>query len=409
MKIKNFMKIVTMELDLNGAPFVVFKGKNGVGKSAVFRALDVLFDGAKAMPLQPIRAGASKSEIEVDLGDIVITQKITPRGATLEVRGKDGLKKASPRAVINALFSHVGFNVLEFRDEPPKKQVEILQKIVGLDLSTINAEIAAVFAERTDVNREAKALDVQIQAIPHTAGAPAKEVSIGDLATELERRQFTNQENHRQRTGVGVMRQTGETMRNDVSVLHIALKAAKNALAAKEQELVDFTARLDGLVVEVENLSDENVEDIRNQLATVEGTNAAVRSNQQRATLVEEFNDTTNHANGLTAKLESFNGSKAQQISEAKFPIDGLGFGEDCVLYQELPLKQASKGDSLAVSVAIGMALHPTLHVLRLENASLLDDENMALLAEMARLNDFQILLERVGDEDEVTIIIEEE
>jgi len=60
------------------------------------------------------------------------------------------------------------------------------------------------------------------------------------------------------------------------------------------------------------------------------------------------------------------------------------------------------------VSAAIGMALNPRLKVMRIQDGSLLDGENLETLAEMARAKGFQIWIERVGGGDPGAIVIED-
>ena len=56
----------------------------------------------------------------------------------------------------------------------------------------------------------------------------------------------------------------------------------------------------------------------------------------------------------------------------------------------------------------MGLALNPTLRVLLIRDGSLLDDDSMRLIAEMAAKADAQVWLERVGEGDKSAIIIED-
>ena len=54
------------------------------------------------------------------------------------------------------------------------------------------------------------------------------------------------------------------------------------------------------------------------------------------------------------------------------------------------------------------MALNPTVRVLRVTDGSLLDSENLELLAELAREHDFQVWVERVDESGTVGVVIED-
>jgi len=54
------------------------------------------------------------------------------------------------------------------------------------------------------------------------------------------------------------------------------------------------------------------------------------------------------------------------------------------------------------------MALNPTVRVLRVTDGSLLDSENLALLADMAQQQNVQVWIERVDESGTVGVVIED-
>ncbi len=54
------------------------------------------------------------------------------------------------------------------------------------------------------------------------------------------------------------------------------------------------------------------------------------------------------------------------------------------------------------------MAANPKLKVLRIQDGSLLDEQNMRLLTEMAEASDYQIWLERVDTSGKVGVVMED-
>ena len=95
-------------------------------------------------------------------------------------------------------------------------------------------------------------------------------------------------------------------------------------------------------------------------------------------------------------------------IASAEFPVEGLGFDETGVTMNDLPFVQASDALKLRVSVAMGMKMNPELRVLLIRNGSLLDEDNLAMIAEMAEESNSQVWLEKVGKSDDVTVLIED-
>jgi len=73
-----------------------------------------------------------------------------------------------------------------------------------------------------------------------------------------------------------------------------------------------------------------------------------------------------------------------------------------------MPFDQAGGADKMQVSLAIGMALNPTLRVLLIRDGSLLDEDSLQFVADMVGKNDYQCWIERVGEGEEVSVVIED-
>jgi hypothetical protein len=76
--------------------------------------------------------------------------------------------------------------------------------------------------------------------------------------------------------------------------------------------------------------------------------------------------------------------------------------------FNGLPLEQASSADQLRISVSIGLALNPKLKVILIRDGSLLDDDALKSVADMAAQADAQVWMERVGKTGDVSVVIED-
>ena len=150
-----------------------------------------------------------------------------------------------------------------------------------------------------------------------------------------------------------------------------------------------------------------DVADLRRQIADAEVTNKALDAKAQRATFEAKANEAEMTSKALTEAMEARAKKRLEIIQAAKMPIPGLSLGDGVVLFNDIPLDQASSAEQLRVSVAIAMAANPKLRVLRIKEGSLLDDDGLDLLASMAAENDFQIWMEKVDSSGKVGIVIE--
>ena len=111
----------------------------------------------------------------------------------------------------------------------------------------------------------------------------------------------------------------------------------------------------------------------------------------------------------ITKQIEHLDKVKKDAFLEAKFPVEGLSVDADGVTYNGIPFGQCSSAEQLKVCVAIATALNPKIRVIRVADASLLDEESMQMIQTLAEEQDIQIWLERVTDgKDPVGVVIED-
>ncbi len=399
--IENVMRIAARSIDANGAPVVTVTGENGAGKTTILNAIWMALGGKTAIPDEPIRRGEKNGKIVVNLGDLVVTRTFTQKGSTLTVRGQDGSNYPSPQKILDGLMGALSFDPLKFiTGLRPMEQLDTLKKIVGLDFAEMDKQRQTAFDARTEINRNVKSLAAQRDAIAPQE-APDEEVSVAELVAECGRRNKANAENSDER---GLLANRKE----DLSAGHARRASMKAELEALDKKLYTLGAQVEVQEAAVEALVDADVEEMHGQIANAEQANAAVRSKKERTRLDADREKEQAAANKLTALMNDIDEIKAAELAAAKFPVQGLGFGEGGVTYNDWPFEQASGAEQLRVSVAIGMALNKTVRVLLIRDASLLDAGNLALIGEMARENGCQVWLERVGEEKDVRVVIEE-
>lgn len=368
---------------------VVIGGVNGAGKTSVLDCIEMAMAGGRSIPETPVRRGESKAYISLDLGELLVERTFDSTGTHLTVRNKAGAKMASPQAILDKLYNKISFRPLDFANQEPAKQLATLKRIVGLDFVDLDSKRNKLYERRTEVGRVRDSAEVKVTSYPVSClAAPNQEVSIAALLEEKGKADDLNQAR---------MRQADAT-----ATAYEAVEQAKAALAEAEKKLAIEKERLSSFVPAIDTAP------IMARIRGAEETNKAVRDKLARKRAQEDFRKLDEERKTLTEQIEKIDAAKAERMAGAKWPIAGLGFGEDGITYQGLPFEQASAAERLKVSLAIGVALNPALRVLRVEDASLLDKASMALVREVATRENMQIWLERVGDGDEGAIVIED-
>lgn len=415
LRAENIKRLQAVEIHPSGE-LVVIGGRNAQGKSSTLDAIEMALGGASTIPPDPIRHGARKGRVVVDLGELVVERTFTPKGTTLTVTSKDGTPQKSPQALLDSLCSSIAFDPIAFARLEPKKQDEVLKRVLGLDFSELDSDRAELFAARTDTKRELKGLEARLDAMPvPEAGLPKAEQSAADILAEVEQRQAQRVENEKARAFVVELEREHRGLGSDLQALdrRIAELEEKLAEARSDREAVaerrdSLTASIERKREEVAALVDPDLDEPKARLATLEATNRKVRQVQERAKLEAEAKKLTARADELTGAIEAIDEKKAAALASAKFPVEGLGFDELGPTLHGAPLEQASQAEKLRLSVAIGAALNPRLRVMLLRDGSVLDDDGMRLLAELAQAHGLQLWCERVGDRDASAIIIED-
>jgi DNA repair exonuclease SbcCD ATPase subunit len=424
----NVKRVKDIEFDMEGHHLFLVGGKNGQGKSSALDALLMALCGRSGMdyPEVQLKDGEEEGWVKVKLsGDDDLQE---PEGLTVELfltRKRDksvaekfrildssGEEAPEPRALLRRLYDLRAFDPLEFCRKDKKEKREILQRIVGIDPDKGKAELKALYDERTVVNREAAKLVAQAESAVHHKDAPQEEVSTAKLLGELERRQGVNQANKKARQELETRREL--VKQNDAEEDRVReqieqLRKRTADLKANGKLLMD---KLSSQEDTVKALKDEDESEIRSQMKDADGLNQKFRDNAKKAELQKQAKAAQRRADDLSEKMKEIEKEQAEAIRKAKFPVEGLSFDTDGVLYNGLPFEQSCKSLQTKVSFAIGMALKPKLKLFVCQDGSDLDEDSISALDECLKENGFQAIVELVTrtkeDEDLCAVVIED-
>jgi DNA repair exonuclease SbcCD ATPase subunit len=428
---ENFKRIRVVDITPEGN-IVTIGGKNGSGKTSVLDAIYVALIGRAANPPRPVRAGEEKATIKLDLGDFLITRTFTVKAGdkytdTVKVETADGLRYGEPQKVLNALLGEIGFDPFDFMQKKPKEQAEMLLQMVPLpvDLDEMAELDTSDFAKRRDVNRDADALQARLNGIPKEevpedvpdrAELTAKLASAADTNGKIDAERRDREDTAR---AARQRRQHGDELRDTA-----ASRRAEAARLIEDAERLEASAGADD--ADADRLEKElaalpaldepvNTEDLRRQLTEADAVLAAIERQRQRVELAEQLAAKQAESTGYTEAMAARAKQRQDALAKAKMPIDGLGFsideqGKAYVTWEGLPFveDQISTAVQLRVSTKIAMAANPKLRVLRIKDGSLLDEDAMKMLAEMAAAEDYQLWIEVVRADGGVGFIMED-
>lgn len=403
-KARNWLGLEAVEIQPSG-PVTEISGANGAGKSATLSAFVCALTGKESIPADPVRHGADEAEIDVTFDELRIRLVVQPdRSTKLVVTNAEGFTASKPQAMLNGLYSKL-IDPVEFSHMKPAEQRALVAELVGLSgmLDELARADESDRANRRDVNRDLKAAEARLAAMPEVAAVEPVDVS----ATLAEIRAAREH-------NAAVVR---EHQRRDGELQAAAgYRAKAQGCRDEAQRLLDQAAKLDATATEMEeviagmaNVPDPiDLDELDARLEDAETLNAQHRAWADRigaVALVEKLGIESQQYTDALAQREA---ERRAVIEAADLPIEGLGFGDDCLTYKGKRLDNISTAESICVCTAIAMAMSPKIKVLLVKDWSLLDSKSRAMVTAMAQTKGYMVLAEVVDESGEVGFYIED-
>lgn len=400
---ENFKRLKAVEITPDGNT-VVIAGKNAQGKTSVLDAIWAAVGGrAGNKAAKPIREGADEARVRVDLGDIVVTRTWKGDSSTLKVETAEGAAYKSPQSLLDSFIGRLSFDPLAFSLQDAKQQVADLLELVELpfDPDELARRRSEVFDQRTIVGRDGKAVKARLDAAEKPEEG-VEEKSVTEVLGRLRDARETVEERRRLEDNLEIAVETVEDQKRRVAALEEELRRGRASLANWEATVTErqkVLANADAA---------PDVAALEQELEGVEAHNQKAREAVEYRNLQQQVTESREQWDALTKQLAAIDKEKADGLAKAAFPVDGLGFDDSGVTFNDIPFAQASAAERLRVSMAMAIAMNPKLRVIRITDGSLLDSDNMALVESLAAANDFQVWVERVDESGTVGVLIED-
>lgn len=412
--VKDFKRIRKIDISLTEADrvWVLVGGNNAQGKSSLLDALGAALGGGKRIPPDPVRHGADKAEIrvEIDGGALLVKRVIKPGGKTeLEVTS-EGVPVRSPQELLNGLVGQF-LDPLAFLQKSATDQRAIL--LAAIDgqgqIAALEAKRAAAYQRRRDTGRDLKKAEGELERLPEVETPPAL-ADVAELTKTLTAAMdLGNQVEAAQRTLDGA-RAEYKAAEAEIAELTAKLEAAnkrKAAALAAGNEANAARKRLPTAEAIAANVTAarEALSGASQHNAKVAGAVAAAeRRERAKADVERERKAVTD----LTAEIDRLEAAKDEAIKAAKLPVEGLGFDDNGITLNGAPLEQASSAERLRFALAFAIACGAKLGDVMIRDGALLDDRSLELVYKMAEEAGVRVWIERVGTGGDPTLVIQD-
>lgn len=400
LNVRNFMGVEAVQIEPDGN-LVVLNGSNASGKTTILTAIWALLASKAGLKNidEPVRHGQKTAVIEgvIEMGDgetLRITRSFTAAGGmNIKVMAGDGsMAVRSPETALKKLFTSISFDPLAFSKMKGKEQVEVYLRAVDteLDLDELNVKRAEIFDQRTEINREVDTVTKTLQGLPEsTASAEDEEVSGASILAEQQAAQEQIEKRWRYNESLNAKLREFDQNTARVTELRRLLEEAEEDQASNESEIGVIQAEIAKLP------PDPDLTGFAERLTAIEETNRQIRLAKQRAALEVSRDEGEAEAQKYSALLDAIDMSKRAVIAKVPQIVPGLTFDEEGMIFNGVPLAQASGSERLLVSCQVGIALNPEVRVMTVQDGPLLDAASMKLLNDIADEHDFQVWIER--------------
>ena len=435
LELRNFQAIKDFSADFTGDVYLV-KGENEVGKSTILKSIVCLLTGERDAVLRNgEKNGFAKMVIGGDGKEYTVELRFTendPRG-TISIKAKDGMRSTNV-SMLRTILNYRNFDAEEFARwsetaEGRRKQIQVVMGLMPPEIAnrikTIDAEVLQTKETRKSVNANVKYKETELESIK-------AQLSDGDIETYTKPIDLTvlMQESNKaaeQRAKAENVKMQMASLESELANipkererlaadLERAKKAYEDAKLFYNRSIENVAAQETEIKGKIENaeqwLSEYDAqpkEDAAEKLAAAQNHNAKCQIVKMFHAKQTEVDAERTKADKLNADLDAYAKERAELVAAAKFPIDGLSFGEDGLTLNDVPFVVGKVSDSQIMEVAakLVIASNPTVNIFRIGRGESLGAKRLQSIVNLAKENGFQGFIEQV-ERGQETISIEE-
>jgi len=409
LQITNYKGIQALDLTPKGN-VIKIEGDNEAGKSSAIDAIWSILEGEGHQPINPIRRGADKAEISLDLGDFTAKRTFTEKGTYLYVETKDGFKGSQKS--LDMLYSRVTMDPMKFMNMKAAERNAVLLGLTGKkeELEAMSRDRKDIFDDRTLVNREVKKLKGKLSGLPEDKDVKEKTAAV--LFEEIKRAQAVDKTRADYRFALDVMdKETIPGMNRENENSEAEIKRLTELIASNNA----YMQGLESQKIVINNIlaaasPERPLSEIQADIDSIDSYNKDVRDILAARETRKELAGKVKEADGLTNNIKQIDIDKAKILDNAKLPVENVTFEDDQLKIGGTPFEDLSTSQGIKASMKIAMALSPRLRVLHIKHGSELGEKSMAEVCKFANENNCQCWVEIVrakpsGDEDSTYMV----
>lgn len=401
------------------------EGGNGVGKSAVLKAIREAFKSSGVDP-HLIKAGSDKGEIYIELsGDIVVKRQLTrdTNRVTVTAAGQP-LSKA--QTFLTSLIGANPFDPTAFYLAPPKERVKMLLAAmpITMDLKFVTEQLAeqevpidltrfdytrhglevlkdiqtTVYERRHEVNNERtrmrKAIEQDKLEIPETFDTTKwSGFNLSEASGRLRQAQGLISEHNEDLRRLGVMKSSKVE-------LEATIEDLRRRLVKAETALTDLKSEGKALQEKCQNFAAPDIEAIQADIDGYEKAQRLISKIEQIKSREDDLVD----SDRVHAVLDSLYGTLTTEVPQkllkkASLPVKDLSIDGDQIMINGVSIDKLSTSEQMRFAVSgIAKPLSGQLKVICVDRFESLDAEARKAFEAEAAGDDFEYFVTTVTE-----------
>lgn len=460
--IENFKDIEARTVDMNGRSMVVM-GKNGAGKSSLLQAIQSPLN-KKVTPIEPIKEGEESAKIDLQLAgevqgveknfSVEVRYQPSNKKGQITVYDAEGQKVASGRKAVEDLFGYISFDPFEFARKgvttdgnPSKKgveeQVDLLKRFLSQEeldkLKEAEASVENAVEQRKQAKAKQKDLDKEVEQTELSQEEIEKYQEHKDEQLVLDKLNQLDKEIEKyNRIDRKLSEKKQEKERSEQEIKEHVLSAEENIREAVQKQrdvsggsVKDDLSRTisehvnsaikeslsesgdEGLDQEIlkgahwlQNNEKPSNEKLMEELESIREHNRKMDEVKRKQKVFQEARDNKELVKQYEEQVKVAEENKKKVFESSSLPVDGLSFDEDKVLYHGKPFNenQIPTSELIKVGAHIGMGLNKNIRLITIKDGSLLDESSLQELLSIVQEHDYQLIVERVSDQEDLTV-----
>lgn len=402
---ENIKRLKAVRID-PATGLTIIAGRNDQGKSTVLDALRWAIagkSGAKDMP-DIIRHGEAAARVIAEFEGMTVTRTQVGEKQAVVLEDAEGERRSAPQGLLDQFLNALTFNPLKFAELDGKEQRKVLLGLIGFDPTDIDEKIQSAYTRRTEIGRDVTRLQNVEKSIVKIwdDDTPAEPVSSDTILDFIEKAEEHNRGRAEGERTAEMHHQHMIDARDEIDKLRTQIAAQEERMAKHDRAEHELRLKL------AQTRGTVDIEPHRESLRNVETINEQFRARAAADVVKRELEVALTSQQGYTDRIMFLNEQKASALSQAKMPVEGLSLDDDMVLFNGVPLTQASESQRVVVAVTVQMALNPGLRLALVDNLNALGPAKLQKLAELAVEKDFVILGTYVGNSGRSQVVIED-